>query len=136
VRIISETRIKDFWRSRKKDSLEAEKYMAVWIKLARSVVWKDFADLKQTFGSADQFGNCTIFDVGNNRYRLIGRVNYRAGKLYVLAVMDHAEYDKERWKADCGCHLPPPPLSPPKKHADSTGKHGGAAKSPKKGTSK
>lgn len=31
---------------------------------------------KQTFGSADQVGNCVVFDVGSNRYRLIGRVLY------------------------------------------------------------
>jgi len=49
-----------------------------------------------------------VFDVGNNRYRLIGRVNYARGIVYVLKVMDHAEYDKNRWPDDCGCHKPPP----------------------------
>ena len=53
-------------------------------------------------------GNCVVFDVGNNRYRLIGRVNYARGIVYVLTVMDHAEYDKGRWIGDCGCHEPPP----------------------------
>lgn len=81
--------------------------------------WANFAELKQTFGSADQVGNCIVFDVGNNRYRLIGRVNYQAGIVYVLKVMDQAEYDKKLWPAECGCHRPPPirpaaPKSPPK----------------------
>jgi hypothetical protein len=49
-----------------------------------------------------------VFDVGNNRYRLIGRLNYRAGIVYVLKVMDHKEYDKKRWVDDCGCRRPPP----------------------------
>ena len=58
-----------------------------------------------------------VFDVGNNRFRLIGRVNYRNGILYVLRVMDHAEYDKQRWVDDCGCHKPPPKKTAAEKKA-------------------
>jgi hypothetical protein len=53
-------------------------------------------------------GDCIVFDVGNNRFRLIGRVRYRSGILYVLRVMDHSEYDKQRWIEDGGCRKPPP----------------------------
>jgi mRNA-degrading endonuclease HigB of HigAB toxin-antitoxin module len=70
--------------------------------------WKEFKSLKQTFGSADQVGNCVAFDVGNNRYRLIGRISYRYGMLYVLKVMDHKEYDKGLRIERCGCNTPPP----------------------------
>jgi hypothetical protein len=56
-----------------------------------------------------------VFDVGNNRFRLIGRVNYRYGIVYVLKVMDHREYDKNLWVDSCGCHKPPPKLATPKK---------------------
>jgi mRNA-degrading endonuclease HigB of HigAB toxin-antitoxin module len=38
---------------------------------------------------SDQVGNCVVFDVGNNRYRLIGRVKYEQHIVYVLKVMDH-----------------------------------------------
>ena len=64
--------------------------------------------LKQTFRSADQVGNCIVFDVGNNRFRLVARVNYRRGILYVLRMMDHAEYDRNLWVEDCGCYKPAP----------------------------
>ena len=69
--------------------------------------------LRQTFGSADQVGNCVVFDVGNNRYRLIGRVkygtiNYRAGMIFILKVMDHQEYDNKLWIEQCGCRSHPP----------------------------
>ncbi len=70
--------------------------------------WASFGALKQTFGRADQVDNCVVFDVGGNRFRLIGRVNYPTGIIYVLAAMDHAEYDTKRWVNDCGCHEPPP----------------------------
>jgi mRNA interferase HigB len=84
-----------------------------WYKVAKQAGWENFAQLKQTFGSADWVGNCVVFDVGNNRYRLIGRVNFRKYIIYVLKVMDHKEYDKGSWAEECGCHQPPPKMTPP-----------------------
>ena len=82
--------------------------MSAWYKLARHADWPNFGALKQTFGSADRVGNCVVFDVGNNRYRLVCRVNFKTGVVYVLEPMDHAEYDKKLWVDRCGCHEPPP----------------------------
>jgi mRNA interferase HigB len=116
VRIISITRLKEFWEARKGDSELAERDLSAWIKLAKNADWANFGELKQTFGSADQVGNCVVFDVGNNRFRLIGRVFYvkdlREGRIYVLKVMDHKEYDKGAWIDGCGCYKPPPPKKP------------------------
>jgi mRNA interferase HigB len=112
VWVIAKSHLRRFWESRKDDSEVAQKDLLTWFKLAESAEWANFGALKQTFGSADQVGDCVIFDVGNNRFRLIGRVFYGAGKLYVLRVMDHHEYDKGRWVDDCGC-LEPPPRKPP-----------------------
>jgi mRNA interferase HigB len=112
MRIISRSRLRGFWESRKHDYKAAQEDLSTWYKLAKRAPWPNFGALKQTFGSADKVGNCVVFDVGNNRYRLIGRVFYakgaKAGRIYVLRVMDHREYDKGKWVDDCGCHRPPP----------------------------
>ena len=108
MRVISKKRFREFWDQRKADAEQAERDLSTWYKIAKGADWGNFAALKQTFGSADQVGNCVVFDVGNNRFRLIGRVNYVAGRLYVLKVMDHQEYDKQNWIDNCGCHKPPP----------------------------
>ena len=100
MRVISKRALREFWEGRKEDAEVAEKDLSTWYKIAKHAEWLHFAGLKQTFGSADQVGNCVVFDVGNNRYRLIGRVNYSTGILYVLRVMDHKEYDKGNWKKD------------------------------------
>ncbi len=112
--IISKKRLREFWETRKHDSEAVKRDLSAWYKIAKSAAWRNFAQLKQTFGTADQVGDCVVFDVGNNRFRLIGRVRYRNGILYVLRVMDHAEYDKQRWIEDWGCYK-----SPPKKPAPS-----------------
>lgn len=108
MRVISRKRLVEFWENRPGDSGTAQRDLSAWYKLAEKVNWDHFAALKQTFGSADQVGNCVVFDVGNNRLRVIGRVNYSAGIIYILKVMDHKEYDRDRWVDDCGCHRPPP----------------------------
>jgi mRNA interferase HigB len=122
VRIISKKRLERFWESRKNDAAIAERDFTAWLKLARNAEWANFGAVKQTFGTADQVGNCVVFDVGNNRYRLIGRVNYCRGIIYILKPMDHAEYDKRRWVDDCGCHKPPPARPTTVKKASPKGK--------------
>ncbi|WP_165233401.1 type II toxin-antitoxin system HigB family toxin [Aquisphaera insulae] len=111
MHIISRKALVDFWESRKGDARVAERDLSTWFKIASRVDWANFADLKQTFGSADQVGHCVVFDVGNNRYRLVALVKFRAGRrgtLFVRKVMDHAEYDRRTWPAECGCLTSPP----------------------------
>lgn len=108
MRVIAKKRLRDFWLSLRKDRAWAERDLLTWYDLARRAEWSHFADLKSTFGSADLVGNCVVFDVCNNRHRLIGRVNYRREIVYVLKVMDHREYDRTDWTKQCGCYLPPP----------------------------
>ncbi len=110
MRVISKRRLIEFWGSRKTDdeSRLAERDLTSWHTLARGADWDNFGALKQTFGTADAVGNCVVFDVGNNRFRLVGRINYHAHIIYVLKVMDHAEYDKKSWVDSCGCNDPPP----------------------------
>jgi mRNA interferase HigB len=108
VRVIARPRLIQFWESRRHDAEIARRDLSAWYKLAKAARWANFGAVKQTFGSADQVGNCVVFDVGNNRFRLIGRVNYRRGILYVLRVMDHKGYDAKRWIDSCGCHRPLP----------------------------
>jgi mRNA interferase HigB len=111
VYVISRKALVDFWESRKGDARIAGRDLSTWYKLAEKADWANFAALKQTFGSADQVGHCVVFDVGNNRYRLVALVKYSRsgqGTLFVKKVMDHAEYDRRKWPAECGCLTPPP----------------------------
>jgi len=124
VRVISRRRLREFWNSRKGDGPLAGRDLSTWHKLAKHAEWSNFASLRQTFGSADQVGNCVVFDVGNNRFRLIGRVNYARGIVYVLRVMDHVEYDKNTWVERCGCHKPPPKNAFMKRRLSSKRKKG------------
>lgn len=112
MRVIAKPRIREFWESRK-DNTERERArraLLAWYKLVEKVHCGNWAELKETFGSVDRVGNCIVFDIAGNQYRLIARIFFGPGssRLYILKVMDHGEYDKQDWIHDCGCHKPPP----------------------------
>lgn len=59
--------------------------------------FSNFAHLRETFPSADQVGKLTVFNIGGNKVRLIA-AHYNRGKIYIRAVLTHAEYDEQRWR--------------------------------------
>ncbi len=62
---------------------------------------RNLAELRQTFPSADSVGDCIVFNVGGNKYRLIVHLDYEVQTMWIRFVLTHAEYDRERWKDDC-----------------------------------
>jgi len=86
---------------------------------SRSVAWHRWADIKAEIASASHVGNCVVFNIGGNKYRLIVRVLFPSHKVFILKVMTHREYDDGKWKDECGCHE-----SPPKKKSRDKGKRG------------
>jgi mRNA interferase HigB len=69
-----------------------------WLGITRRAKWRDLTELRKDFGSADQVGRRTVFNVSGNKYRLIARVNYKTQKVFILRIMTHEEYSKEDWK--------------------------------------
>lgn len=104
--IVSKSRIRDFWESGHRN---AEAPLSAWHDVVKHFDWMQWSDVKASFRNADQVGDCVVFNLGGNNYRLIARIRYRSHKVYVLKVMTHAEYNRRRWIEECGCHKPPAP---------------------------
>jgi len=77
--------------------------------MVAGAAWKTTADVKEAFGHRVDFvktrknHTVTVFDVSNNRCRPISDIHYKQnypirGRVYVLRVLTHKEYDSERWK--------------------------------------
>jgi mRNA interferase HigB len=94
VRVISRKAIREYGEIHA-DSVPS---LSNWLGTARKARWRNFAELRADFGSADQVGRRTVFNIGGNKYRLIARVNYRTQRVFVLSIMKHAEYAKGEWK--------------------------------------
>ena len=77
---------------------ETRSSLAHWYQLVKHNQFSNFAHLRETFPSADQVGKLTVFNIGGNKVRLIAAIHYNRGKIYVRAVLSHAEYDEQRWR--------------------------------------
>lgn len=103
MRVISKKALSDFWKTPDYD--DSEQPLRAWYKIVndRELSWTFWGDLKATFGSADKVGDCVVFDIGGNKYRLIAKIRYKYGRVYVRKVMVYKEYDSGKWKDACGC---------------------------------
>ena len=82
----------------------AAKPLDDWLRLTVRSFWGSFAGVKATFGQTDQIrvgsgARVLIFDIGGNKFRLVAAISYPKGKVYVLRIMTHKEYDRGNWKA-------------------------------------
>ncbi len=63
-----------------------------------SARWKNRAQLKADFPSADYVPPFTVFNVKGNKYRLIALIDYMEQIVMVRDVLTHATYSKGKWK--------------------------------------
>ena len=96
MHVLSQKSLRVFWRKYR----PAKNPLQAWFTRTKKAKWESFEDVKADFGTADQVGRLTIFDIGGNKYRLIAQIHFNRGKVYVRHVLTHAEYDKNIWKRD------------------------------------
>ncbi len=66
-----------------------------WFKITKKAEWDSFADLKNTFNSADNVGNGRfVFNVKGNHYRIVAIVRFKFKKVLIRWVGSHKDYDK------------------------------------------
>ena len=83
----------------------AKSALGNWQEVVESARWTGFADLRQTFASADQVKvvsgrTVIVFNIAGNRFRLIAAVHYRTAIVFALRFLTHTEYSKDKWKND------------------------------------
>jgi mRNA interferase HigB len=115
MRVISKSRLREFWRT--PGCQDSEGPLRAWHTHVsnKSVAWQNWADVKADMATASLVGNCAVFNIGGNKYRLVTRILYPSQKVFILKIMSHAEYDQNKWKDDCGCFEPPPAKSKTKR---------------------
>ena len=91
MRIISKRTLRAFWIR----FADAEEPLLAWYREVEKAEWEKPAQVKERYRSASFVkGNRVIFNIKGNTYRLIVKVNYKYGIVYVRFVGTHAEYDK------------------------------------------
>lgn len=77
---------------------ETKTALAHWYSLAKHNDFANFAELRMMFPSADRVDKFTVFNIGGNKVRLIAAIHYNRKKIYIRAVLTHAEYNADKWK--------------------------------------
>ena len=101
MRIITKRRILDY----AKHHPNAAANLSAWISVAAAAKWQSIADVYTIFPHADlatvrSSKIVTIFNIAGNHHRLITAIHYNTGSIFILKILTHAEYSKNRWKND------------------------------------
>ena len=74
---------------------QAIKPLNKWVGVVQAVQWKNHAELKTMFPSADYVKNGRyVFNIGGNNYRIVAVVIFIGGVMNIRFVGTHSEYDK------------------------------------------
>ena len=91
MRVISFRTLRDFWQRH----AAAEQALKAWFREAEAAHWASFDEIKARYRSADVIpGNRVVFNIKGNNYRLIVKIHYNTGRVYIRFVGTHAEYNK------------------------------------------
>jgi mRNA interferase HigB len=88
------------WASRYADAAGA---LEKWMTLVEEGEWRNLAELRSVFASADMVMAASgrpviVFNIGGNKYRLIAAIHYDTQIVYAMLFLTHAQYDKDQWK--------------------------------------
>jgi mRNA interferase HigB len=87
---------------------KAANWLDDWWAAASKAAWSRLADVRVLYPLTDEVGQCLVFNVCGNDYRLICRMTYANqwtdGTLLVKHFLTHSDYDKKKWCKDC---IPP-----------------------------
>ena len=94
MHVISRKTLRQFWEQHP----ESEMALARWYKIMEQTNFKNFAELRGVFPTADLVDDWIVFNVGGNKIRLIVSVHFNRSRVYIRHVLTHREYDRGSWK--------------------------------------
>lgn len=90
MHVISRKALREFWKKHP----ESEEPLRRWYRIVNSTTYANFAELRETFPSADKVGDLIVFNIGGNKYRMLVSMHFNRQKAYVRHVLTHQEYDQ------------------------------------------
>lgn len=91
--IVSLRTLKEHWKKFGRD--DSEQQLRAWYYEVRKATWKNPNEVKKQYRSASIVGdNRVVFNICGNKYRLVVKINYEIGWVFIRFVGTHKEYDK------------------------------------------
>lgn len=89
-------------KKRLNEAIARDRTLAVplnaWYKVVATTNWTSLVDVRKTYPATDFVDPYTVFNIRGNKYRLIVKIEYRWGMVFIKNILTHAEYDKGDWK--------------------------------------
>lgn len=99
MHVIKRAKLIEFWE--KKENGGSESFLDAWFRTMKKGAFENIAQLREVYRHADIVGECTVFNIGANKYRVITKIYFTEQTLLIRFVLTHKEYDKNAWKKDC-----------------------------------
>lgn len=79
--------------------------LTAWHTVAKAAQWQPITEVRKIFPHADAAQvasdkTVTIFNIAGNNHRLITAIHYNTGKIFILKILTHSQYDKPNWKKE------------------------------------
>ena len=80
----------------------AAKSLEAWRRITEHAAWANLHEVRRDYPHADavavQSGRtATVFNIGGNKFRLVTAIHYNLGRVFVLRIFTHSEYDRLPW---------------------------------------
>lgn len=91
MRVIARRTLREFYAVH----ADAKSALEAWFHEVNAAKWAGPQDIKERYPSADILpGNRAVFNIKGNHYRIIVKIHYNTGIVFIRFVGVHAEYDK------------------------------------------
>lgn len=91
MRVIAKKILRKFWEKHH----DAEQQLKTWYKEASKAHWQSPNEVKKEYNKASILkNNRVVFNICGNSYRLIVKINYKRGWIFIRFIGTHKDYDK------------------------------------------
>ena len=91
MRVIAKKVLREYWVKHP----DSEQQLKSWYQEAEDAEWKSPRDIKRDYPSASILaGNRVVFNIKGNHYKLIVKINYDYGMMWIRFIGTHSAYDK------------------------------------------
>ena len=91
MRVIAKSTLREFWINHK----DCEQQLKAWFNEAEKSSWISPVTIKQDYPSASILqNNRVVFNIKGNSYRLVVKINYKFGLVWIRFMGTHSDYDK------------------------------------------
>ena len=93
MRIIARSTLKQFYQI--SEYRDAKGPLEAWYAETKHADWETPIDIKNKYRSASILhNNRVVFNIGGNKYRLVVKIHYNTGVVYIRFVGTHEQYDE------------------------------------------